>query len=71
MPALRQALKESGKIGLGKVVLRDREDFVAIAPHEEGIVVYKLHYPKEIRKLNEVPELDRQQAVAQSTTSSL
>src|SRR5258708_5158648 len=50
---LRQALADSGKIGLGKVVLRDREDFVAIAPQGDGIVVYKLHYPTEIRKMDE------------------
>src|SRR5215510_5762275 len=54
---LREVLKDTGKVGLGKVVLRDREDFVAIAPHEDGLVVYKLRYPKEVRKINEVPEL--------------
>jgi len=54
---LAQVLNESGKIGLGKVVLRDREDFVAVAPQGEGLVVYKLRYPKELRKMSEVPML--------------
>jgi len=54
---LREVLKDTGKVGLGKVVLRDREDFIAIAPQEDGLVVYKLRYPKEVRKINEVPEL--------------
>ena len=58
---LREVLKDTGKVGLGKVVLRDREDFVAIAPHEEGLIVYKLRYPNEVRKINEVPQLDHQE----------
>jgi DNA end-binding protein Ku len=39
-------------------VLRDREDFVAIAPQEQGLVIYKLRYPKEVRKISEVPDLE-------------
>jgi DNA end-binding protein Ku len=58
---LREVLNEAGKVGLGKVVLRDREDFVAIAPHENGLVLHKLHYPKEIRKIAEVPQLETHQ----------
>ncbi|MGH9822453.1 MAG: Ku protein [Blastocatellia bacterium] len=55
---LRQALEDSGKIAVGKVVLRDREDVVTLAPHKNGIVMYKLHYPKEVRKISEVPQID-------------
>jgi DNA end-binding protein Ku len=55
---LSQALKESGKLGIGKVVLRDREDIVLIAPQEGGIVLYKLRYPNEVRQIKEVPQLD-------------
>ncbi|HXF38806.1 MAG TPA: Ku protein [Blastocatellia bacterium] len=55
---LREVLKDTGKVGLGKVVLRDREDFVAIAPQEAGLVIYKLRYPKEVRKISEVPDLE-------------
>src|SRR5215510_12127714 len=58
---LREVLKDTGKVGLGKVVLRDREDFVAIAPHEDGLVVYKLRYPKEVRKISEVPQISDQE----------
>ena len=53
-------LKESGKIGLGKVVLRDREDFVAVAPQDGALVLYKLRYPKELRKIDEVPQIGKQ-----------
>src|SRR5205807_4828996 len=55
---LRQVLKDTGKVGLAKVVLRDREDLVAVFPHENGIVLQKLRYPAEIRSIKDVPEVD-------------
>ena len=55
---LREVMKQTGKIGVGKVVLRDREDLVAVFPHENGLVLQKLHYPHELRQMNDVPELD-------------
>ena len=56
---LSEVLKESGKVGLGKVVLRDREDFVAVAPQDGGLVLYKLRYPKEIRNIEDVPQIGK------------
>jgi len=55
---LAAALKDTGKVGIGKVVLRDREDVVLIAPHEKAVVLYKLRSPKEVRNVAEVPQLD-------------
>jgi DNA end-binding protein Ku len=55
---LREVMKQTGKVGIGKVVLRDREDLVALFPHENGLVMQKLHYPNELRKMDDVPELD-------------
>lgn len=52
---LSAALRDSGKMGVGKLVLRDREDVVCVAPKGDGIVIYKLRYPKEIRKITDVP----------------
>jgi len=58
---LLQVLKDTGKVGLAKVVLRDREDLVAVFPHENGIVLQKLRYPAEVRSIRDVPELDHAQ----------
>ncbi len=58
---LLQVLKDTGKVGLAKVVLRDREDLVAVFPHENGIVLQKLRYPAEVRSIKDVPELDHVQ----------
>jgi len=55
---LREVMKQTGKIGVGKVVLRDREDLVALFPHEKGLVLQKLHYPHELRSIDNVPEID-------------
>lgn len=54
---LMQTLKDTGKIAVGKVVLRDRETPVLITPHENGMVMYRLRYPNEVRSIREVPQL--------------
>lgn len=54
---LSHTLKDTGKIAVGKVVLRDRETPVLMAPHEGGMVMYKLRYPHEVRSIKEVPQL--------------
>src|SRR5881409_2227050 len=51
---LSQALKASGKVGLGKVVLRDREDVVMIGPLDGGLILYKLRTPSEVRKVEDI-----------------
>src|SRR5438093_8606924 len=56
---LTQALQASGKVGVGKVVLRDREDVVMIAPLDGGLVFYKLRGPEEVRKMADVPQLEK------------
>lgn len=56
---LAAALRDSGKFGVGKVVLREREDIVLIAPHGDGLLLYKMRYPKEIRAIDSVPLVDK------------
>jgi DNA end-binding protein Ku len=55
---LRDTLKESGKMGIGKVVLRDRESVMMLTPQGPGLLLYKLRYPNEVRTLEDVPQLD-------------
>ncbi len=54
---LAATMEETGKIGVGKVVLRDRETPVLLTPQDNGIVMYRLRYPKEVRNMREVPQL--------------
>jgi DNA end-binding protein Ku len=58
---LSQALKASGKVGVGKVVLRDREEVMMIAPLDGGLVLHKLRNPGELRKMENVPQLERKE----------
>jgi DNA end-binding protein Ku len=58
---LTQALKASGKVGVGKVVLRDREEVVMLAPLDGGIVLYKLRSPQELRKMDSVPQIEQKE----------
>src|SRR5882672_4260393 len=55
---LSGALAASGKVGVGKVVLRDREETVMVAPLDGGIMLYKLRQPNEIRKMEGVPQIE-------------
>lgn len=54
---LTETLKQTGKIAVGKVVLRDRETPVLITPFETGMMLYRLRFPNEVRKINEVPNV--------------
>lgn len=58
---LSQALKASGKAGVGKVVLRDREEVLLIAPLDGGLVLHKLRRPSELRKLGDVPQIEKRE----------
>ncbi|MCG8603791.1 Ku protein [bacterium] len=59
---LRQTLSDSGKIGVGRVVLRDRESVMLLTSQENGLLLYKLRYPQEIRNISDVPLVDGLQA---------
>lgn len=54
---LCHTLKQSGRVGVGRVVLRDRETIVLLAPHEKGLMLHRLRFPDEVKNINEVPSL--------------
>ena len=62
---LSEALKSSDKVGVGKLVLRDREDMVLVGHHEGGLMLYKVRYPRLIRDINAVPHLGDHEAVGE------
>ncbi|MTI19940.1 Ku protein, partial [Fulvivirga sp. RKSG066] len=55
---LMHTLKESGKTGVGKVVLRDKENVVLLTPNDGGLMLYKLRNPDEVRSMKDVPKID-------------
>ena len=60
---LMHALKKSGKVGVGKVVLRDKESVMLLTPRENGLLLYKLRYPHEVRDIKNVPQLNGQEEI--------
>src|ERR1700750_1781728 len=45
---LRDALRDSGKIGIAKVVIKTRQHLAAIKPEERGLMLELMHFPEEI-----------------------
>lgn len=55
---LCRTLKDTGKAGIGRIILRDREDVVMITPHDNALIMYKLRFPYEIRDIKKVPDTE-------------
>lgn len=52
---LRNSLLKAGKIGLAKIMIRSKEKLAVIRPYNNTIVMETLHFPDEVRAVNEVP----------------
>ncbi len=50
---LRDALVESGKIGIAKVVIKTRQHLAAVKPQEQGLMLEMMHFASELRDLDE------------------
>lgn len=51
---LRDALEETGMVGLGTYVLRNKESIGLIKPHEDILVLNKIRFGEEIRDTSEL-----------------
>lgn len=51
---LREALEESGKVGLAKFVLHQRENIAVIKPVGRALVLDQMRYPTDIREPGEL-----------------
>jgi DNA end-binding protein Ku len=58
---LREALKKTGKVGLGQLVARGRSNIVAVSPFGKGLLLEALRYDDEIQKskafFEDIPEI--------------
>lgn len=54
---LREAMREAGKVAVGKVVIREKEHLVAVRPFDGAMVMSTLFYADEIRRLEDVEEV--------------
>ena len=51
---LHEALKKTGKVGLGSFVLRSRESLVIIKPYKNIMLLNKIRFQEEIRDTGEI-----------------
>jgi DNA end-binding protein Ku len=61
---LRDALVESGKVGIAQVVIRTRQHLAALEPHGDALVLELMHYADEIVALEglELPHREKPKA---------
>jgi len=52
-----KTLKNSNKAGIGRHILREKEDVVLLTEHKGGLLMYKLRYPYELRNIEDIPDL--------------
>lgn len=50
---LREALADSGKIGIAKVVIKTRQYLAAIKPQQRGLMLELMHFPEELVEVSE------------------
>jgi DNA end-binding protein Ku len=53
---LRDALVESGKIAIAKVVIRTRQHLSAVKPQKKGLMLELMHFPEELLDASEFKE---------------
>jgi DNA end-binding protein Ku len=56
-------LHETRKIAIAKVVLREREQLVALSAYQRGLVMHQLKYLDEIRPMDEIGGIDSSQKI--------
>lgn len=75
---LRDALTETGKIAIAKVIIRTRQHLAAVKPQEHGLILELMHFPDEILGMDEFkapqekasakPEMNMAKQLIQSMT---
>lgn len=52
---LAEALRETGRIAVGRYAARGRSRIVLVRPKENGLLLEQLHFADELREMSEVP----------------
>ena len=65
---LREVMKRTERIAIGKVILREREELITISPEGDGLILQKLHYRHEVRVIESVPGISSNKLTPPTTT---
>ncbi|WP_437828355.1 Ku protein [Niallia taxi] len=61
---LREALIESGKVGIAKIIIRSKEQLAVIRVYDNTLVMETIHFPDEVRKTEDVPNVPAEATIA-------
>ncbi|MBG9542707.1 DNA repair protein [Cytobacillus firmus] len=61
---LRKALETSEKAGLAKIIIRSKEQLAVVRVYENTLVMETIHYPDEVRKAADVPNVPAEDKVS-------
>ncbi|MDW0118502.1 Ku protein [Sporosarcina thermotolerans] len=62
---LRKALKDSGKIGVAKIIIRSKEQLAVLRVYEEALLMNTIHFPDEVRNVEDVGNIPSEDTVVQ------
>lgn len=62
---LRKALKDSGKIGVAKIIIRSKEQLAVVRVYEEALLMNTIHFPDEVRNVEDVGNIPSEDTVVQ------
>ncbi|MFQ3545963.1 Ku protein [Halobacillus rhizosphaerae] len=54
---LREALGETGKIGIAKIIIRSKEQLAIVRVYENTLLMETIHFPDEVRNVQDVPNV--------------
>lgn len=60
---LRKALKESGKIGVAKIIIRSKEQLAVVRVYKDALLMETIHFPDEVRNVGDVPNIPAEDSV--------
>lgn len=58
-------------VAIGKVVLKDRENVIALRPYQRGLVMHVLNYLDDMKPVDEIPEMSNTKAKLEPQEISL
>lgn len=56
---LYEAMKQTNKIAVAKVAFRNKEHLAILRLYQNGLLMNRIHYPSEIRAIEEVPGISK------------
>ncbi|MGA9227591.1 MAG: Ku protein [Mesobacillus sp.] len=62
---LRKALEESQKVGIAKIMIRAKEQLAVIRVYDNTLVMETIHFPDEVRKTVDVPNVPEENKVTE------